>query len=250
MTFARSLAIAALLALAAPAFSGPAFSGPRLTPHTAQYKVKISVVSGQLNTELRSTADGYAATHVIKPTGFSKILAHGTMDVTSEFSDGPDGITPIRYHAVDTIRDDPEVDLEFDWTSNRVSGTVGADAVEFQLDGISHDNVSVQYALMHDLLTDTTREQYILFDVDKLRVANISAAGTKVVKTKAGTFTAVGIRHQKEGSSRTTTMWCVEELGYLPVLIEQHRKGKTIFEAKLTRYTPTPVPAPIPTPTF
>ncbi len=238
MTVARSTTVVAIAAIFA--LAGPVFASPVLTPHTAEYKVKISVVSGQLNTELRKTPGGYVANHVIKPTGFSRILAHGTMNVTSEFSDDPDGIKPVRYHAIDTIRDDPEVDLEFDWTSNRVNGTVGGEDVAFQLEGVLHDNVSVQYALMHDLLNNSTSEQYILFDIDKLRIANISDAGTKVVKTKAGTFTAVGIRHQKEGSSRTTTMWCVEELGFLPVVIEQHRKGKSIFQAKLTRYTPTP----------
>jgi hypothetical protein len=72
-----------------------------------------------------------------------------------------------------------------------------------------------------------------------MRIANVTDAGTKKIKTKAGTFDAVGIRHQKEGSSRTTTMWCVEELGFLPVIIEQHRKGKVNFRATLVRYTPT-----------
>lgn len=210
-----------------------------LTPHQAEYKVKISVVSGRLNTELRRTENGYVANHVIRPTGMSRLITRGTMDVTSEFSDEVDGVQPIRFHAVDTIRDDPEVDLTFDWETNQASGTVGQDAVEIQLDGVSHDNVSIQYELMHDLINDNSSEQYVLFDVDKMRVANISSAGSKEVKTKAGRFTAVGVRHQKEGSSRTTTLWCVEELDYLPVVIEQHRKGKVIFRATLVSYTPT-----------
>ncbi|MCH8944992.1 MAG: hypothetical protein IH910_09435 [Proteobacteria bacterium] len=56
---------------------------------------------------------------------------------------------------------------------------------------------------------------------------------------KAGSYEAVGIQHQAEGSSRITTLWCVEELGYLPVVIEQHRKGKLKFRASLQKYTPT-----------
>jgi hypothetical protein len=73
-----------------------------------------------------------------------------------------------------------------------------------------------------------------------MRVANVSNVGEKEVKTKAGTFLAVGIQHQKEGSSRTTTLWCVKELDYLPVIIEQHRKGKLTFRASLVSYLPTP----------
>ena len=160
------------------------------------------------------------------------------MDVTSEFSSDAGGIKPVRFRSIDTIRDDPSEDLSFDWDTNEVTGTVGDNEILLTLDGISHDSVSIQYQLMHDLLNGGPNEHYVLFDVDKMRIANVTDAGTKTIKTKAGTFTAVGIRHQKEGSSRTTTMWCVEELGFLPVVIEQHRKGKLNFRATLVKYTP------------
>ena len=107
------------------------------------------------------------------------------------------------------------------------------------MSGIAHDSVSIQYELMHDLLTGDANGQYILFDLDQLKVANVSSTGKKLLKTRAGEFTAVGIRHQKEGSLRTTTLWCAEELGYLPVVIEQHRKGELNFRASLVKYTPT-----------
>lgn len=216
-----------------------ALAEPLLTPHTAVYKVKISVVSGELSTELRRTADGYVANHVIRPTGLSKLITRGTMDVSSEFSSDTAGIKPVRFRSVDTIRDDPDVDLNFDWLTNEASGSVGVENVLLKLVGVAHDSVSIQYALMHDLLNGGAAAQYTLFDIDNLRVVNVSNAGSKTVKTKAGTFTAVGIRHQKEGSSRITTLWCVEELGFLPVIIEQHRNGKLKFRATLQTYTPT-----------
>jgi len=221
------------------ALSLPVSAQPSLTPHTAEYKVKISVLSGQLNTELRRTANGYVANHVIRPTGLSKIITRGTMDVTSEFDSQPDGIKPVRYQAVDTIRDEPDVDLRFDWSTNQAIGTVGDKNVQLQLDGMAYDSVSIQYELMHDLLTGNPSEQYVLFDVDKMRIANVSLVGEKEVVTKAGKFIAVGVQHQKDGSSRTTTLWCVKELDYLPVIIEQHREGKLNFRAKLVKYSPS-----------
>jgi hypothetical protein len=228
-----------LTGLAALALSLPALAQPLLTPHTAEYKVKISVLSGQLNTELRRTANGYIARHVIHPTGLSRIITRGTMDVRSEFDSQADGIKPVRYQAIDTIRDEPDVDVRFDWSTNEAIGTVGDESVRLQLDGIAYDSVSIQYELMHDLLTGNPSKQYTLFDVDKMRVANVSIIGEKEVSTKAGKFVAVGVQHQKEGSSRTTTLWCVEELDYLPVIIEQHRKGKLNFRAKLVKYSPS-----------
>lgn len=214
-------------------------AGGILTPHKAEYKVKISILSGQLNTELRQVTGGYVANHVIKPTGLSRILTRGRMDVTSEFSSSDAGVTPIAFRSFDTIRKDPDVDILFNWDTNEVVGTVGEENFKQQLDGIVYDSVSIQYVLMHDLINGGPSEQYILFDVDKMKTANVRSVGKKQIKVKAGSFEVVGIQHQAEGSSRVTTLWCAEELGYLPVVIEQHRKGKLKFRASLQKYTPT-----------
>lgn len=234
MKFIPILSITVALVIA-----GPSYGAPELTPHIAEYEVRMSVISGVLSKELRKTPNGYIAHHIVKPSGLSRMITQGTMDLTSEFQNGVDGIKPIRFQAIDTIRDNPDVDLTFDWSTNLVQGTVGEKSVELQLSGIAHDSVSIQYELMHDLLTGDANGQYILFDLDQLKVANVSSTGKKLLKTRAGEFTAVGIRHQKEGSLRTTTLWCAEELGYLPVVIEQHRKGELNFRASLVKYTPT-----------
>ena len=209
-----------------------------LTPHRAEYKVRISVVSGQLNTELRATETGYVATHVVKPTGVSRMITNGQMEVSSEFTTAADGLRPVSYHAIDTIGDDPEAHITFDWQTNQARGTVGDEDVVLQLDGLSHDAVSIQYDLMYNLINDKPNATYVLFDVDKMRVANVRNVGKKTVKTKVGNFEVVGIEHQKEGSSRKTILWCAPKLDYLPVVIEQQRKGKVTFRASLTEYVP------------
>lgn len=224
--------VTALFVAAAPAGAGD------LTPHRAEYKVRVAIVSGQLNTELRATETGYVATHVVKPTGLSRVLTSGRMQVSSEFTAAEDGVRPVTYHAVDTIRDDPEAHITFDWQTNRAHGTVGDEEVALQLDGLSHDAVSIQYELMHDLMNARPSASYVLFDVEKMRVANVRNVGTKTVRTRAGNFDVVGIEHQKEGSSRKTILWCAPELDYLPVVIEQYRKDKLNFRASLTSYTP------------
>lgn len=235
MKFLSRFVLALLLA---SLFAVPTAAAIELTPHRAEYKVRILVISGQLNTELKATDSGYVATHVIKPTGMTRMLTRGTMKVMSEFKTEEDGIKPLTYHAVDTVLDEPETHITFDWSTNQASGTVGEEEVLLQLDGISHDAVSIQYELMHDLLNGGPSSTYVLFDVDKMRVANVRNIGTKMVKTKAGNYEVVGIQHQKEGSSRLTTLWCSPVLGYLPVVIEQHRNGKLRFRATLTNYTP------------
>lgn len=232
MLYAWCLVAVSLLA-------APAGASGILTPHTAEYKVKISVVSGRLKTELRATESGYVARHNIKPTGMSRLVARGEISEVSKFANGDDGLIPIAYQSHDTLsRDKGRADITFDWDKNEASGKVNDEDIVTVMEGLSHDRVSIQYELMHDLLNDGPSDEYRLFDVDKLKTIMVRSIGEKKVRVPAGKFTAIGIQHQAENSSRVTTLWCVEELDYLPVIIEQHRKGKLRVRATLRKYTP------------
>lgn len=236
----RSLQGLISLLLAASLIAGAARASAEFTPHTAEYGIKISIVGGRLSTELKATDSGYTARHYVEPTGMSKILARGDITEISEFAVGDEGVYPMAYQTNDTIdKDDPRADIRFDWNTFEASGTVNDEEFQLTLDRLRQDRVSIQYALMHDLLNDELSERYELFEADKLKTLNVRSIGTKQVKVPAGTFTVVGIQHQAENSSRVTTLWCAEELDYLPVVIEQHRKGKLRVRATLRRYTPS-----------
>ena len=234
-----SLVLTVCLIWAAMLVSSPARAEVRLTPHTAEYKVKISVLSGKLSTQLRVTERGYEATHRIVPAGLARILVHGTIVETSGFETAEGGIVPTHYVSSDTLsREKTHTDISFDWSTGAVTGTVNDEVVEGVLEELAHDRVSIQYELMFDLKNGGASETYILFDVDRLKTLNVTTIGDKEVKVPAGRFKALGVQHQAEGSSRITTLWCVEELDYLPVIIEQHRKGKLRMRATLREYNP------------
>ena len=219
--------------------AAPAVAGPLLTPHTAEYRVEISIVNGKLTTQFETTENGYYAESVIEATGFSRLLTRGSIREKSWFSEEDGIIRPQQYRSADTISSDQEVvDLDFDWLSRKITGLINGQDFQAPLEGDVHDRVSLQYGLMYDLLNGGAREQYFLQDAEELKPLTISNVGTKAVKVPFGRFDAIGIQHHREGSSRVTTMWCVAELGYLPVVIEQHRKGKLRLRAELTKYQP------------
>jgi hypothetical protein len=217
-----------------------------LVPHRAEYRVKISVLSGRLNTELRQTKNGYVATHLIEPTGIAGAIAgSGAILAESEFQDGDDGIVPLRYKGNDELSSDRlRVDIAFDWNASRASGEFQTKddpapvAVDSPLDQLVHDPVSIQYELMTDLANGEDTTEYVLFEHDRVRTVEISRVGTRRIKTGAGTFNTIGIRHQAQNSSRATTLWIAMDLGYLPVMIERHRKGKLQMRAELQKYEP------------
>jgi hypothetical protein len=230
----RLLATLLLLLTTAPLCAETA-----LTPHSATYKVKISVLGGELQTKLEPTATGFEATHVIRATGMSRMLARGSIAETSRFDTQIDGVKPRVYTSNDTLtRDKTNATIEFDWDSGEARGTVNGEDVVSVIDGLAHDRVSIQYEVMHDLLNGSASDQYTMFEIDRLRPVNIKIVGEKVVKVPAGEFAVIGIRHQAVGSKRATTLWCSAELGYLPVVIEQHRKEKLRVRAVLTEYMP------------
>jgi hypothetical protein len=223
------------------AMAVPLQAQQNLTPHTAAYKVKIAVLGGELTTQLVPTATGFEATHVIRPTGMSRMLVRGTIEETSRFDAVADGVRPREYLSNDTLsRDKTTAAIVFDWERGEARGTVNGDAVVSTIEGLAHDRVSIQYEVMQDLLNGTASDRYTMFEIDRLRPVNISIVGEKVVKVPAGTLEVIGVRHQSEGSKRATTLWCAAELGYLPVIIEQHRKEKLRVRATLMDYSPVP----------
>lgn len=219
--------------------SMPVQAQSRLAPHQAEYKVSISVLGGRLNTRLTATEDGYVATHTVQPTGMSRMLAAGQIEETAHFARMPSGIRPMTFETNDTLtRDRTRASVLFDWESGEATGTVNDKEFHAVISDPAFDRVSIQYELMSDLLEDKPSAEYKLLDIDELKTVQVSSIGSKTVRVPAGEFEAVGVQHQVIGSKRITTMWCVAELDYLPVIIEQHRKGKLRMRAVLSNYAP------------
>jgi hypothetical protein len=227
--------LAAFLLLAVPAHAGKG-----LTPHKARYDVRISVLSGTLSSEVTAAEPGFMANTLIKPTGMSRMIARGAIQESSYFLLDTKGVQPAQYRSIDTLSsEDENVALDFDWREGTVAGVVNDHTFQTALEGRVHDRVSIQYELMLDLLDGAAEEQYWMLDGDELKLLNVTNVGTRTVEVPFGTFEVTGIQHSKENSTRVTTLWCAEKLGYLPVIIEQHRKGKLGVRAVLADYEPT-----------
>jgi len=210
-----------------------------LVPHTATYKVRISVASGTLTTTVRESADGFDVVSIIEPKGLAALLTSGNIEERSQFAADESGVRPNVYASEDTLsRENTAMDFQFDWDEGLVTGTINDEPFEFGLEQEVHDRVSIQYELMHNLMSDSPSAEYALLDGDELKQITVTNIGSKTVKVPMGRFEAIGIQHQADGSKRITTLWCAEELGYLPVLIEQSRKGKVRVRAQLSEYVP------------
>ena len=220
-------------------FAGARSAEAELVPHTAEYKIKISVLGGKLNTRFERTDDGYTAESVIRATGISRLIAGGEIRERSWFSQADSGIRPIHYLSSDSIsKRGTDVDLTFQWDDSLVTGTIGGEDFSTAIENELHDRVSLQYALMDELMNGGYSDTYYLQDAEELKILAVRNMGTESVKVPYGQFEAIGLQHRAGTSSRVTTLWFAKELGYLPVMIEQHRKGKLQVRAVLTDYVP------------
>jgi len=210
-----------------------------LVPHRVQYQVEISILNGRLETAVTRNGPGFMAVSVIEPVGFSRMVARGSIQESSYFVTDERGVRPEQYRSIDTLSsEDQAVTFDFDWRRDVVDGTVNGKPVHYELDGRVHDRVSIQYQLMLDLMNGGASDEYYMLDGDELKRLEVQTVGKRTVRVPYGKFEALGIQHRKEGSSRVTTLWCVEELNYLPVVIEQHRDGKLRVRARLVTYEP------------
>ncbi|MEM7501049.1 MAG: DUF3108 domain-containing protein [Pseudomonadota bacterium] len=231
---------AAFVALSTLCWAGAGLADT-IVPHSARYKIKISIASGVLETNVREDGNEYVVESVLKPTGLARLLTSGTIEEMSRFSVGNDGVRPNVFASKDTLsKVDTFMDFAFDWEAGEVRGTVNEDEYRFALDGDIHDRVSIQYQLMHNLVVAADSKDYGLMEGDELKKLTITTSEPRRLKVPFGTFEVIGVSTQAANSKRITTLWCAEELGYLPVLIEQHRKGKRIVRAALTHYEPLP----------
>ena len=222
--------------------AGPAGAEVSLTPYSAEYDIKISIAGGQLDTELVAKDGGYVATHVVRPTGWTKLFAHGSISETSMFHVVPGGgLRPDRYRSEDTLsHNEGTVSVRFDWENGTATGRVDDKAVVSHIDGLAFDRISIQYELMYDLLNGRPSDKYVLFDVDELKPLTVRNIGHRMIDVPAGKFDAIGIQHETGNKKRMTTLWCAKELGYLPVMIEQFHKGKLSGRAELSKYKANP----------
>ncbi|MEO0574257.1 MAG: DUF3108 domain-containing protein [Pseudomonadota bacterium] len=233
------LIFASLIASVAPA--------QELAPHEARYKIKAGFASGELTTRLDLVDGAFVAQHTADPRGLAGLVAGGQIVEQSTFVVRDNAVHVLTYTSNDSLsRDKGNTSLSFDWKAKKVSGAVtpeggASQPVDLSLADPLHDRLSIQYQLMLDLLRDTPATTYRLFDADGNKTLTITRVGNRTIKVGRTRYDAIGIQHQAEGSSRTTLMWCVPSLGYLPAMIEQRRKGKLKVRVSLLSYDALPM---------
>ncbi len=208
-----------------------------LAAFEATFKVKMKGLRGEMRMSLREADEGFAAVSILEPKGIARVFARGRVEEAAQFTLSDGRLVPASYRSRDTVsRDERFAQIDYDWSDDRARGSDEDGAFDHPVDETAFDRVTLQYALMLDLANGAGRQAYSLVDGSRLKKLDVRIVGEKRIDVPYGEFDVVMLQHQAQGSSRVMTLWCAPELGYLPVRIEQHRKGKRIVLAEMTGY--------------
>lgn len=221
-----AFAFSALLATAANA----AGSG-ELQPFQATFGVTWHGVSaGTAQLRLQRLPDGrWSYQSITSARGLFRLAMPAELRSRSLFAIRDGHIVPESFTADDgTSRDSKDQDLHFDWDANRVTGIAERRRVDLPLQPGILDTMSVQVALMHELLSGRAPQSFVVVDKSKIKEYNFTPQGEETLQTVAGEYRTVIYRSSRPGSADGTWYWCAPDLGYLPLKVER-REGKSVL---------------------
>jgi Protein of unknown function (DUF3108) len=219
------LALSPLLAVLALTLVATA-SAEELRPFDASYDWiwhNMTVAVSSLHLERQDGNWVYRAKS--EPRGIGRMFSERpTQESVLKVTD--DGVRPISYKADDgTSATKRDANVQFDWEHNRVTGVYEDAKIDMtpMPPGIQ-DDLSVQIALMVELLRGHTPDKFSLLSGNSVREYRYSRDGEETLTTPVGTIETIIYRSEKQNSPRTTRFWCAPSLGYIPLRVQQKRK--------------------------
>jgi len=125
-------------------------------------------------------------------------------------------LKPLSY-SYDRIKNKKTV---FDWENNQAHYIGDGTKLSFELQAGMTDKLLYQINLMHDLKMGHTPTSYTVVDGAKIKTYKLIYLGEEIVDTPIGKFNTMKFSRQKAGNKDRITLWCAEDLHYLPIKIE------------------------------
>jgi Protein of unknown function (DUF3108) len=177
--------------------------------------------------KLEQHQDTWVYSSKTQPRGLGKMFSErptseSTLQITHT------GVRPLHYKADDgTSSTKRDADVQFDWELNRATGVYEDAKVDMPLQPGIQDDLSVQIALMVELLSGRTPDRFLMIDKNTVREYRYTREREESLTTALGKVDTIVYRSEKAGSPRVTRFWCAPSHGYIPMRVEQ-KKGDDV----------------------
>lgn len=219
-------------------FFSLAHATPLPQKFTAVYTVKKSGITIAETKRVLSRISGpdgtqYQFESITRPKGIARMFTDGQVVERSLWNYFQSQPRPEHYTFFNSgSKKNRNVQIEFDWEKNQVINIINGEPWSMPLEYGTQDKLLYQLRIMQDLPSNNAALRYPVADGGKLKYYEIKIIGKERVRTKLGTFDTLRLVYVK--GSRKTTLWCAEQLGYLPVRIEQQKNNDGPVVATLT----------------
>ena len=214
-----------LLALATP------WAGAAPASFEASYRIEhrgMHVADARFVLAPAERPNEYSFRSETRPRGLASLVRRGRPTEASLFRIEGESVVPLSYELRDgTRKGEDNIAVEFDWGDLQATSSYRGDTVQLPLDEPVLTRLALQVQVMEELAAGRQPSSYLLVHRNELKRYDYEALGSETLKTKIGALETERYIQQRQGSSRRILLWLAPELGYMPVRMEQQRKGKT-----------------------
>ncbi len=179
-----------------------------------------------------------------EPAGYLKFSGKGIVVETAHLAQAAAPFAAFRYEY--NLRGSKKKSYlaQIDHERHIVRINQQSGARELSFEGEIRDRLSMTLEMI-DLLTrqpDAETIEFNVLDGGKLRTMSYVNEGRHQITVPLGSYSAIRLKRQREGSNRVTTTWFAElehngQSQLMPIRIEQHKKGKLSLRLVATKMT-------------
>ncbi len=203
-------------------------AAPRL--YVARYRVRYRGLSGGV-IEFALRRGSEAGRYVYESRAFPSMLGRLIISKDSRekslLAIDADGVRPLAFTSEDgTSATKKDTTLNFDWGSHRLTGRSEDRDVDLPLPERTQDHLSIQIAVMVDLLRDRAPGTYPLVDNGAVKDYEYARDGEEKLTFNGKQYDCIILRSERAGGSRRSNRyWHAPALNDLPLRAERSDKG-------------------------
>lgn len=208
--------------------------GATLVEFEASYRAEHSGMRvGKLRMRLRRDGELWQLESETDPAGVLAFFDSAHVREISVIEIVGDTWRPLtyRYEGGDA---DKNVSTNFDWARGELQTRRGDKSLNRTLPADAFDSLSILLAIGERLRTGATEIELSLVNKGRVRAKTYSLELQESLALAVGEVQTLRVREVRDSDKRYTMAWYAPALRFLPVKIEQYRKGKRVARLELT----------------
>ena len=208
------------------------------SPYTAEYIFrKAGVAVAYLTIDLSYDGKYWIYYSQARPYGVGSWFTKDTPEEVSRFRLIDGQLIPLSHRYKQTGSRDAKKSFSVVFINDGQSGSSTAQVRKaagtkaYDLPTGIMDRQSVFIALMLHLQQKNPQTEYMVFDEDEIKNYRVELLGGETITTSLGQQTTTKVEHTAK--NKTTRTWFAEDFSYVPVKVEQYKKGKLDFAMEI-----------------